>query len=97
MKVQLAQRAANDLDEILRFIALDNPPAADQLAIAVEAAIERAARFPKSGRWIPELEVHRYRELIVPPMRIFYYASAEILTVVSIKRSEQDFNPKWLG
>ena len=54
LKLRLTLEASRRLDEILGFIAQDNPAAADKLSEAVEAALERVAIFPASGRRIPE-------------------------------------------
>jgi len=72
LKIHLTLTAIQTLDEILGFIAQDNPDAASQLSKRIEHSINRLASFPGSGRKIPEAPEHRERELVVPPaVRIF--------------------------
>ncbi len=48
LKLRLTQTASRRLDELLGFIAQDNPEAADKLSGAITAALERVAVFPAS-------------------------------------------------
>ena len=64
--------ALQELDAIAEYIALDNLAAASGLVKNVFDKIERLANFPKSGRIPPELPDSVYRELVIPPCRIFY-------------------------
>jgi plasmid stabilization system protein ParE len=97
LKLRLTLAASRRLDEILGFIAQDNPAAADKLAETVEAALERVAVFPASGRRIPEAPERPEREVVVPPcVRIFYRVESKILWVLFAMRSEQEFHAETL-
>lgn len=93
LEIELSERAERELDEVLDYIALADPIAAARLFRKVSAAIERAARFPRSGRRIPEVPEETARELVVPPSRIFYEADAERVLVLAIRRSQRRFDP----
>jgi len=81
LKIHFTANAIRTLDEILGFIAQDNPDAASKL----------------SGRKIPEAPERRERELVVPPaVRIFSRADGETLWVLHAMRSEQAFHPEML-
>ena len=89
LNIQFTSRARRELREILGFIAQDNPEAASNLARQLMAGLESKARFPKSGRVIPEVPEHPARELVQPPCRVFYRTDHETLHVLSIMRSER--------
>ena len=91
LKVLLTSRARRELREILGFIAQDNPDAASKLFDQVLKALEHKARYPKSGRVIPETPEHHARELVIPPCRVFYIYDKINVHVLSIMRSERLF------
>jgi len=64
--------ALDDLDDAAEYIALDNPAAARSLVERVFRRVDQLARFPKSGKRPAELFSTPYREVVVPPCRIFY-------------------------
>ena len=69
--------ALDDFEEIAEYIALDKLTAAKKLVNKVLAKVERLEHFPNSGRKPPELNKTRYREITVPPCRIFYRIANE--------------------
>ncbi len=85
--------ALDDLDEIAAWIAADNPRAAAKLVERALAAVERLKEHPNSGRRLPELEVTRYREVIVSPCRIIYRRDRSTLLIVHVVRSERLLRP----
>jgi toxin ParE1/3/4 len=54
--------ALEDLEEAHRYIAQDNPAAADRIRIAIRAAVERLTDYPNLGR---PGRVDETRELVV--------------------------------
>ena len=81
--------ALDDLDEIATWIAAENEPAAARLVSRVFAKDERLARFPRSGRRVPELPETLYREVIVPPCRVFYRSEGKSVLIVHVMRAER--------
>lgn len=69
-----AAPALSDLDEIAQYIALDDRSAATRYVRKVFATVDRLKQFPDSGRRPAELPDSRYREVVVPPCRVFYRA-----------------------
>jgi toxin ParE1/3/4 len=67
-----SQLAAEDLKEIVRFIAQDSQPAALKLANHIFSAIEQTSDIPKANRIVPEKEDESIREVILSPYRIIY-------------------------
>jgi plasmid stabilization system protein ParE len=88
-KVIWADPAIQDLDAIADYIALDKPAAARQLAQEVLKAVEMLQRFPQMGSLPTELRGLPYRQLIVPPCRIFYRVEKKVVYVVHVLRGEQ--------
>ncbi|HEV3027200.1 MAG TPA: type II toxin-antitoxin system RelE/ParE family toxin, partial [Planctomycetota bacterium] len=64
--------ALSDLEAIAEYIALDKPEAARAFVRKDIRAAEKLSAFPKSGRIPPELHHLPYREVVVPPCRVFY-------------------------
>ncbi len=96
LKILFTDRALREMREILGFIAQDKPDAATALAGQIMKSLESKARFPKSGRRIPEAPEHPARELVLPPGRIFYITNDKTLHVLSLMRSERQFRPSRL-
>lgn len=93
LKLRLTLTASRRLDDILGFIAQENPEAANKLSERIEQALERILSFPNSGRRIPEAPERPEREVVVPPcVRIFYRIEAKNLWVLLAMRAEQEFH-----
>jgi toxin ParE1/3/4 len=81
--------ALADLDAIADYIVVDKPDAATRYIQQVFAAVERLSRFPKSGVQVPELPHLPYRQVIIPPCRIFYRLEGTDILIVFVMRGEQ--------
>ena len=81
--------AIADLDAIADYIALDKPDAAARYVQHVFAAVERLLRFPKSGARVPEIPRSPYRQVVVPPCKVFYRLQGPDILIVFVMRSEQ--------
>ncbi|MEA2118035.1 type II toxin-antitoxin system RelE/ParE family toxin [Halovibrio sp. HP20-50] len=89
--------AFQELDAIAEYIALDNPAAASHLVGEVFDKIERLEEFPQSGRIPPELPNSVYREVVVPPCRIFYREDGKRVLVLYVMREERQLRAYMLG
>jgi len=58
-------QAADDVEAITDFIAVDSPHYSTLSAKAVVTAVERLAAFPRSGRIVPEVRDPAVREIIL--------------------------------
>ncbi|MFM8810309.1 MAG: type II toxin-antitoxin system RelE/ParE family toxin, partial [Chthoniobacterales bacterium] len=76
--------ALQDLDGIADYISLDKPAAASKFVRRVFARIEQLADRPKSGSVPAELKGTQYRQLVIPPARIFYRAQHEVVYIVYV-------------
>ena len=88
-RLRWAEPALSDLEEIAEYIALDNPPAAARYVRKVFTAVERLKDFPNSGKQPAELPDTPYREVVVPPCRVFYRVEADTVIVLQVMRSER--------
>lgn len=77
--------AIRDLEEIANYIALENADAARRLVQRVFDIVSRLENFPLSGKRPKELPAGRYREISVPPCRIFYRAAKETVYILGIR------------
>ena len=84
-----SQPALLDLEEIAEYIALDSPDAASRYVRKVFAAVERLKRYPDSGRRPEELPSSQYREVVVPPCRVFYRSEEDAVFILYVMRSER--------
>lgn len=89
--------ALQQLDAIAEYIALDKPAAARHLVQDVFNKIGRLESFPASGRIPPELPDSVYREVVVPPCRIFYRQEAQRVFVLFVMREERQLRAFMLG
>ena len=89
--------ALQELDAIAEYIALDNPVAASHLVKEVFDKAERLEDFPQSGRIPPELPNSVYREVVVPPCRIFYREDDKRVLILYVMREERQLRAYMLG
>jgi len=77
-------RAKNDLLSIGRFIAREDPETARAFVARLQARARQAAKFPGSGRVVPEFRRQDIREVLEGNYRIVYRVTrvfVEVLTV----------------
>ena len=76
-KVILSPRAIRDLGEIVRYVSINNPQAAQDLGYSlIDAALSLRAQ-PERGRLVPEFADGITRELIYRPYRIVYRVNTQ--------------------
>ncbi|MFC3122936.1 type II toxin-antitoxin system RelE/ParE family toxin [Agaribacter flavus] len=86
-EIKWTEPALNDLNDIAEYIAIDNLAAAKTLVSDVFDRALRLKTFPESGRYPPELEWSRYREILVDPCRIFYRIEKDTVYILYVMRS----------
>lgn len=87
LSLGFAPRARRQLNDILQFVALDNPDAASRIAGHVERVMEHTRSFPEMGRVVFEGLPHR--EVTAYPCRMIYRQTETIIWVVAVLRVEQ--------
>lgn len=81
--------ALQELDKIADYISLDNPTAAKNLVREAFDRVDQLTDHPKSGKLSEEFEATVYREIVMPPCRIFYRVANEIVYIIHVIREEQ--------
>lgn len=80
-----------DLDGIADYISLDKPEAARRFVQRIFERIEQLRYHPESRSVPAELKGSPYRQLVIPPVRIFYRAQSEVVYIVYVMRGERLF------
>ena len=78
-----------DLNEVAEYIALNDPAAASNYVKEVFNRVERLELYPNSGKRPAELPRTPYREVVVPPCRIFYRVEEDSVFILHVMRSER--------
>lgn len=88
-RLVIAEPAARDLDEIVDYIALDSPAAAEGVYRGIVRAAERLPEFPAMGRAGRHPQT---RELSVPslPYLIVYTVGTEDVTILAVFHTSRD-------
>src|SRR5665647_1647344 len=79
--------ATYDVNNILNYISIDNPPAAIKLINKIDGAISSLSQFPRKGITPKDfnLKSKNYRLLIVDSYIVFYIVN-DLLSVIEIMR-----------
>ena len=94
--VDITESAENDLDEIIMFIAQNNPQNAIQIMDRIKAKTKTLEHFPNKGTYVPELlakNIKDYRQITEPPWKIVYKVEGKfvnVLTIIDSRRNLQD-------
>lgn len=90
-KIRWTDRARSDLLAIGDFIAIDDEEAAARWVGTLMVAVERVARFPLSGRVVPEIDNAAIREVIRERYRILYRVGDGIIEVLTVFAGHRRF------
>jgi toxin ParE1/3/4 len=71
-QVRLSRSARSDLEEITRYISIDDPDQALRFSRFLIEHTKSLGRFPERGRIVPEFEDEAIREIIVRAYRVVY-------------------------
>ena len=83
--------ALQDLEQIADYISLDKQTAANRFVQRVFQRVEQLASHPKSGSIPNELNGTPYRQLVIPPVRVFYREQDDMVFIIYIMRGERLF------
>lgn len=89
MTVRFTPTAEAKLLAAVAYILDESPSAAWSFHDRALEATSRLRDYPKSGRMIPEFPTLPYREIIVPPYRIFYRIFGEEVWIVDVWHDSQ--------
>jgi plasmid stabilization system protein ParE len=86
VEIVWADSALEELDAVAAYIALDKPEAAARFVARVFARVDQLALFPLAGGKPRELAGTRYRQVVVPPVRVFYRVEPRCVFIVHVIR-----------
>jgi plasmid stabilization system protein ParE len=69
--------ARDDLPDIVRFIACDNPQRAESFGYELMTRTDILHDHPEAGRMVPEYRSPRIREIVYRPYRLIYCLDIE--------------------
>ncbi|HXI68759.1 MAG TPA: type II toxin-antitoxin system RelE/ParE family toxin [Verrucomicrobiae bacterium] len=84
-KIIFSEPAIDDLQNIVRFIARDDQPAAAKFGGKLIESVRHLATFPRIGRAVPEQNDPDIREIVFKPYRIFYRVKDETHSIEVIR------------
>lgn len=96
VEVRWTPQAADDLEAITDFIAVDSPQYARLFTMDVLAAVERLAGFPNSGRVVPELNDPAIREILFGSYRIVYRVKGDLVELLTVYHGARLLDPSKL-
>jgi toxin ParE1/3/4 len=90
VKIRWSELAADRLNDIFEYIAMDNDDAATSMVQRIYAGIDRIAQMPYSGR---KGQTDGTRELVVPgtPYIVVYEILDEVIYLVTILHGAQNW------
>ena len=89
MKVRFTTSARTQFLRAIVHIRRDNPAAAAAFRRKAEKVLRRLARYPESGRSLPEFPELPHREIIVAPYRFFYRVHEKTVWIVAVWHGAQ--------
>lgn len=92
VKIRVNPVAAADLQEIMDYIAQDNPDAAQKTVKDIVSKIEGLLEFPEIGTQLaPKIKLkNKYRYLVSGPYYIFYVYENKIVSVQRVLHTKRD-------
>jgi len=89
MKIIWSPLAVDRASEIAEYIAQDNPTAAENWVTAVFTHVEQLKKFPGSGRIVPGINNHFFRELMYGNYGIIYRIEENRVSILTIRHGKQ--------
>ena len=89
MKIIWSPLAIDRVSEIVEYIALDKPTAADKWITTIFSKVEQLVSSPEIGRVVPEIEDEQFRELIYGNYRIIYRIEKKQVSILTIRHGRQ--------
>jgi toxin ParE1/3/4 len=85
-------KAADEYGNAVEYVARDAPVAARRLAQRIMQRIRSLRTFPDRGGFLPEDDLHRYRQLIEGSYRIIYRRQQDAVIIASIYHAARLLN-----
>ncbi len=89
MKIIWSPLCIEPITEIAKYIANDNPKAANNWIEEIFSSVEQLETFPKSGKVVKELNNDAVRELISGNYRIIYLIELKQISILTVRNVRQ--------
>lgn len=88
-RLSYTQEALNDVENIVRHIAVDDPEAASRFAISLLDHVDLLTRFPHMGRTIQKRP--RVRKLVHSPILVYYrcYEDRKVIEILHLRHGSR--------
>ncbi len=99
-RVEWADVARHDLEEITDYVSHDSPAAALRLVERIEQRAGALETMPHRGRVPPELlrfRVRIYHEILIPPYRLLYRIHQDMVAVLGVFDGRRDLEDVIIG
>ena len=93
MKTNWTRTSVEHLVAIYEHIAQDAPLYAQRVVDRLTRRSEQIAKFPGSGRMVPEYDAPEIREVIEKPYRIIYRVRPDQIDVLAVVHGAQRLPP----
>ena len=90
MKIEWAEPAETDLDDIFETIARDAPVYAEQYVDRILDTVSTLHEHPKIGRTVREANLDHIRELIYQSHRIIYAVYPDRIVILAVIHGRRD-------
>lgn len=90
MRLRWSRHALRHLDEIGTFISRDSPGAAQQWITRLRERARKAARVPRAGRIVPEVQQEDVREVFLGNYRVLYLVRGDAIRVLSVLEGHRE-------
>ena len=88
-RITWSRRALRDIESIAEYIAADSPTYAGIVVKKIVSHTRMLAKFPRTGRKVPEFDDENVRELIVYSYRIIYRLQGDKVVIAAIIHGKQ--------
>ena len=89
-RVVWSARALADVESIAAYISSDSPAYAKIVVKKIVKLTRQLARFPQSGREVPEFQDQSLRELLAYSYRVIYKVGTEEIIIASVIHGKRD-------
>ncbi len=99
-RVEWADVARQDLEEIADYVSRDSPAAALRLVERIEERASALETMPHRGHVPPELvrfRVRIYHEILIPPYRLLYRIHEDRVAVLGVFDGRRDLEDVIIG
>jgi len=91
VKIIWSPLSRNNLKRIFEYISADSPEIARKFINKLIRQVKILEKFPLSGKKVSELLFSENREIIYKSYRIIYYVEEDVVQIITIIHSKQDF------